>query len=54
MLVNVMDQDHVHVYIGYYDNGLNPYVFAYWMIPWEKPKHQWLTTTCVYMLVKPW
>ena len=26
MLVNVMVQDHVCVYIGYYDNGLNPCV----------------------------
>ena len=37
MLVNVMVQDHVCVYIGYYDNGFNPYVCAYWMIPWENP-----------------
>ena len=41
MLVNVMVQDHVWVYIGYYDNGFNPYVCAYWMIPYKKkPKNQ--------------
>ena len=63
MSVNVMVQEHVRVYIGYYDNGINPYVFAYWMIPWEKTQmpvinnHMCLhvgeamITTCVCMLV---